>query len=625
MTTVESLMRQATQQHRAGNLAAAAGLYRDVLARSPNLADAHHLLGLTLHQQGNHAAARTSITHAIALNPDAAPFHGNLGLVLQATGADDAAIGSFRQALAIDPDYHPARFNLAAALAAQGRFDTALTELEQLLRNAGPSPDLHARLAECLGRTGQYERAVEHYQTALQAWPDDADLHASLARVWQLLGEDESALDAYDTALRLRPDLREAAINRATLLRDMGQPRAALDGYAAVLGVSAGDPEAIAGQVNTYERMGDTEQAWRILQPALSRHAGHPLIAVARAALAGRYEPADAALSGLDALARRTELPALQRQQVLFARARLLDRLARYDDAIADFVAANALTASVFDRAAHAARCEAIRAAYDGRSRPPTSGLASERPVFIVGMPRSGTSLVEEILASHPAVFGAGELSLLPRLLQSPPLIQSYPERVSTLDREALAAAAGRYLSGLESMDGRAQRITDKLPSNFLHLGLIRQLFPHARVIHITRDAMDTCLSCFCQNFGERMPYTADFFDLAAFYGEYRKMMAHWRLVVPDRMLEVRYEDLVGDNQYWIRRIVDFAELDWDPACLAFYESRRFVRTASYQQVRQPIYGHAIGRWRRYGAALDPLRRALCDVGALDAEQKSPE
>lgn len=619
MATVEALMRQATEQHRAGQVAAAAALYRRVLAKAPKLADAHHLLGLAQHQQGDHVGAGRAIARAIALDPRVAPYHGNLGLVRQAAGETDAAIASFREALAVEPGYHPARLNLAAALAVAGRQAEALPELDRLMRETGPSPDLHARMAECLQRTGDLEGAAEHYRAAVRAWPDNAELQAALAGIWQLLGEEEAALAAYDAALEIRPDFRAAALNRATLLRDMGRTHDALDGYEAVLRVQPDASEAVAGKVNTYERIGEFDRAWQTLQPLLAHLATEPPVAVARAGLAGRFEDIEAALPALDSLAPRTDLPALQRQQVLFARARLRERLGRYPESLDDVVAANALTRSTFDARAHARRCAAIRTGYGAR-RTIQSGIESERPVFIVGMPRSGTSLVEEILASHPAVFGAGELPFLPRLTLSAPLAPNYPDRADDLSPEALAAAARQYLAQLDRLDTVAMRVSDKMPSNFLHLGLIRQMFPRARIIHIMRDAMDTCLSCLCQNFGERLTYTTNFEDLAVFYGEYLRMMAHWRTVMPEPVLELRYEDLIADSEHWIRRIIDHAGLEWDPACLAFHRSRRFVRTASYQQVRQPIYAHAVGRWRRYGSALEPLRLALAEVGAAVSE-----
>lgn len=619
VASVEQMMRRATERHRAGDVAGASTLYRRVLAKAPDLADAHHLLGLTLHQRGDHTQAQREIGRAIALNPHAAPYHGNLGLVRMAAGESDAAMASFNQALALDPDYHPARLNLAAALAAADRHDEALSALRYLLDRTGPSPDLHARMAECLYRTGRFEEAVEHYRAALQARPDGAGLHAALAETLQRIGEEEAALASYDTALRLQPDLTAAQLNRATLLRDLGRPREALDAYETVRRSAPDLLDAVAGQINTYERMGEFERAWQTLVPVLARHALHPLIAVARAGLAGRYEAPEAALPALDTLSAQDALPDPQRQQVLFARARLLERVGRFEEALEAFRQANALTRSAFDHAQHAQRCAAIRAGFDSHAFDDPGGSDSERPVFIVGMPRSGTSLVEQILASHPEVHGAGELTVLPRLTVTAPLAPAYPQSMRTLSADVLRQAAHIYLGQIERMDAQAGRLTDKMPSNFLHLGLIRRLFPHARIIHIQRDAMDTCVSCFCQNFGERLPYATNFADLAQFYGEYLRMMAHWRAVLPGPYLELRYEDLIADTEAWSRRLVDFVGLDWHPGCLEFHRSRRYVRTASYQQVRQPIYGHAVGRWKRYGPALEPLRDALTAVGASGA------
>ncbi|MEE8444459.1 MAG: sulfotransferase, partial [Alphaproteobacteria bacterium] len=235
----------------------------------------------------------------------------------------------------------------------------------------------------------------------------------------------------------------------------------------------------------------------------------------------------------------------------------------------------------------------------------------SEIPVFIVGMPRSGTSLIEQILASHPEVAGAGELMFLGEAVGRLRREADYP----AAPPPALARdVANGFLERLARAGGDARRITDKMPSNFMHAGLIAMLFPGARIIHTRRDPADTCLSCFFQNFaGTSLAFSYDLADLGHYYRQYSRLMEHWRQCLPDRpgLLEVDYEKLVGHQERESRRLIEFLGLDWSDSCLSFHETKRVVTTASHSQVRQPVYRTSVGRWKRYGDRLAPLLKSL--------------
>jgi len=242
-------------------------------------------------------------------------------------------------------------------------------------------------------------------------------------------------------------------------------------------------------------------------------------------------------------------------------------------------------------------------------------GEASERPVFIVGMPRSGTTLVEQILASHPHVHGADELTTIFDIVCSlegrAAGNAKYPDIISAVDDAALRWGARQYLDTLDGIDAQAARITDKMPTNFFHLGLIAVMLPHAKIIHCRRDAMDTCLSNFVQMFAEGHYYSYDLTDIADYYRGYEEVMAHWREVLPIPMYEVQYEELVEDQERISRELVDHIGLEWDDRCLAFHETQRAVRTASNWQVRQPIYKSARKRWKNYEKDLLQLKSDL--------------
>jgi hypothetical protein len=240
---------------------------------------------------------------------------------------------------------------------------------------------------------------------------------------------------------------------------------------------------------------------------------------------------------------------------------------------------------------------------------------ASDLPVFIVGMPRSGTSLVEQILDSHPQIHGAGELTDIAKIAESlSACIDSgtpYPECLGELSTELLDRIAEPHLAKLRQLNASALRITDKMPHNFLYLGLVQKLFPHARVIHVLRHPLDTCVSIFFQEFSSEHAYAYDLRHLAGYYQQYERLMQHWERALRLPMLEVRYEDLVDNQERESRRMLEFLGLPWDRQCLDFFRNKRHVATPSYDQVRQPIYASSVERWRRYDRYLEPLKTAF--------------
>jgi hypothetical protein len=243
-------------------------------------------------------------------------------------------------------------------------------------------------------------------------------------------------------------------------------------------------------------------------------------------------------------------------------------------------------------------------------------GIDDPTPVFIIGMPRSGTSLIEQILASHPAVFGAGELEEISKLAESsvaaPGARARFPDAVPAMSAQQIRQVGADYIARIRARAPNAKRIIDKMPGNFAFAGLIHLALPNARLIHTRRDAVDTCFSCFSRYFAHGQWFSYDLGELGRYYRGYEALMEHWRNVLPKGvMLEVDYEQVVADLEHEARRIVEHCGLEWDDACLAFYETQRPVRTASASQVRQPIYGTSVGRWRPYEPFLGPLLEAL--------------
>ena len=340
-------------------------------------------------------------------------------------------------------------------------------------------------------------------------------------------------------------------------------------------------------------------------------------------AVQGRYHFSNTEMGQMKALLASGKLSVGDAGRLHFTLAGVFDRLGCIDEAFAHYREGNnerlrhfQQAGTPFDPQRHWKLIDDLIATFDpdffARFRP--FGLDTELPVFILGMPRSGTTLVEQILCSHPKVFGAGELrdipelvALLPDRLYTP---EKYPACLSRLDGPALRTQAIGQLQRLVQRGGTAFRVTDKQPRNRLHVGMIRTLFPQARIIHCVRDPLDTCLSCYQQHF-DALNFTSTLEDLGFYYRQYQRLMAHWRKVLPSPMFEVRYEDLVADLEGVSRQLVAFCGLEWDEHCLAFHENRRAVQTASALQVRRPIYRTSVGRWKRYEAHLQPLIEAL--------------
>jgi tetratricopeptide (TPR) repeat protein len=388
--------------------------------------------------------------------------------------------------------------------------------------------------------------------------------------------------------------------------------------------VSPGYGPALAGLAGLLETARQYETGIALLRPHLKRGDASPMVHVAYAQLLRRMDRKQEALLHLAPIAKAEGLRPEERSPVHFTLGDLLDDLGEYDRAFAHYRLANALKEVDYSRKRRTREVDQLVTIFseENMARMPRSPLLSHRPVFIVGMPRSGTSLVEQIIASHPEVYGAGELrdvGLLAVQLGRNEERVPYPDILLRVEQAELRRLCREYLSKMRHTAPDAKRFTDKMWQNFEHLGLIELLFPQARVIHCRRDPIDTCLSCYQQSFGTAgPPFAYDLGHIAGYYHEYRRLMAHWEQVCDLRVLEVDYEQLVADPEGESRRMVDFIELDWDPACLRYYENPRIVRTASYAQVREPVYETSIGRWRNYETHLAPLIEALREAGYVD-------
>lgn len=659
MTTppdAERLLRDGLAHHRAGRAEAAEKSYRAALDAAPDNPDALHLMGVLALQASRWDAAADWIARALAGNGDAPAYHDHLAVVRRNQGRLDDAEAGHRRALEIDPDFASAHNNLATTLRLAGRLAEACKSAERALATAPGDALIAANAGTIFLEAQSFGPAVEAFAKAVQAAPGSIDPREKLGLALFRAGRVAEAETAFRQAIELAPDAinaRRWLIEVLMTLEDLGR---AADEARALADICPDDAEILALGGIALWRAGDTDEAGAAFEQALALDpdclAAISGIAVARASLgdaagaAAGYrrvleidpDNVDAygnlAIAGKDGLTvadaahlaemlGRGRLSNEQRATAAFALAHYLKQAGEADAAFDWYRTGNLLRRAhlaalgqVFDAARHQHFLDARRHVFTSgffRARE-GFGEASETPVFIVGLPRSGTTLVEQILAAHGQVFGAGEMrDIAVMALRDTPALAGggklYPDCVVDLSPADVEGLAARHLGRLAAVSGGgAARVIDKMPFNYLHLGLIRLMFPNARIIHCRRDARDTGLSCFTTNFTDTHPWTTDLADIATYINAYEGLMAHWREVfADDAMTEVRYETLITEPEAESRRLVSFLGLDWDDACLRYYDADRPVMTASRVQVRQPIYASAVGRWRQHAAELGDL------------------
>ena len=557
----------------------AESLLNDVIARHPGAAAAWDELGRARNNLRRLPAAEAAFREALRLDPARASAWNHLGHVLRATERPDEAHAAFARAVELAPADRRARHNLAGSLLARGEFEGAVAEFHRLVEDDPADADAHTRLAQALAARGEDTLAATHFGRALELRPGQADAAAGLGVLQQTARNYEEAGRRFREALDADPDHPVARAGLAAILEIEGRPD---EGFALLAPRLAGAPPAKLAATGA-----------RLLR-RLGRH--REALALLEAAQVDPGQPADAAL--LD-----------------FARGDLLDDAGEHERAFAHYRRANERLGSGFDRAGFRRTVDRLTAFFtvDRLASLSRSGADSTAPVFIVGMPRSGTTLVEQILAAHGAVRADGERTDLfdfVRELSAGDPAANWPETLAEVPRGRLAGLARRYLG--DAAAPGVVRVTDKLPANFLNLGLAELLLPGARVVYCRRDPLDIGLSCYRQNFrSEGMDFARRLEDIALYQQGCQRLMAHWQAVSGLPIHVVDYEALVTGLEAGVRDLLAFLDLPWEPACLHPERQRRVVMTASYEQVRRPVYATSIGRWRDYEEALAPLRAAL--------------
>ena len=583
--TIRALIGRAVNHQQRGEYAAAERLYAEVLAQHPDQADAQHFMGLLAHQTGRDELSERHMQRALELAPDRADFHFNYANMLLSTGRPQLAAQAFQRTVDLAPNMVDAWWGLGQTLFGLERHLHAAVCLQRVVELAPERPAAWHALGECLQAISLLPEAAEAFRRGLKLAPREPSLQLALVTALMEDHQDQDAAQALDDLLTLAPEMPEAHYHRGVWSANQGDFEAARHAF----------ERALELQPTYYQ----AALYYTYVTPLLPEA---PLVVRLRQ----RAEKNDWQEPG-------------QGANVHFALGYVLDKAKQYDEAFSHYLEANRLQRSITDYSTDAQRTlqDSMQRVFGPEfiARAGRFASPSEKPLFIVGMPRSGTSLLEQILTSHAEVYGGGEMTFLHAELRrrmGPRLMNDFASAVAAFSDAEWKGLGESLLAHLDRLAPEARRVTDKMPSNFMMLGLMHALFPKARIIHCRRDPLDTCVSCFTTSFKQGHKFSNDLKELGEYHVLYQEAMVHWRQLLPaDVLYEVDYESLVADMENEVRKILAHCGLAWDARCLDFQRNRRAVSTASVYQVRQPIYSTAIGRWRRYAAHLGPLLEAL--------------
>jgi tetratricopeptide (TPR) repeat protein len=650
-------LQQALALHQAGQLTEAEAGYRKALAEQPGNPDALHFLGVVAHQSGRHEDAIDLIRQAIAIR-QRPTFWYNLAQVHLARKDAVAAEEAFRQTIAEAPEHAEALFHLGGLLRARHDFAGAIEYYRRAVTAKPGFVDARVNLGLLMKEAGDAAEAVGHLEAADRLRPNDPGILNNLGMVREQIAPSD-ALEDFRRALALDPRSATAAMNLARLLTSAarhGEAIGVLEATLSIIGEDANVRMLLASTCAEANRMGEATahyekaaaaepQATRSLTALGNLHRQIGQFEKAHGyyqraleldpencdALAGilRHRKSSVPEQEIARIAARADDPTLpmeRRRQLHFALAQCREAAGEFDAAFHHMKEGNLLRrlelepkSGPYDPDKRTASVNRTMEVFDAGyfRRVADFGLASEIPVFIVGMPRSGTTLCEQILASHSRVFGADELPDIGRIAHglqrqfAEPSGRADLSYVAYLTRDVVRAVAERHLDRLRNLAPYAARIVDKMLTNYQRLGLIATLFPRARIIYCRRNPLDMGLSCYSRDLASMPIWASDLWAIGHVYRECERLMAHWHQVLPIPILELAYEDVVSDLEGSARRLIDHCGLDWETICLEFYRADRRVKTASLEQVRRPIYDSSVDRWRRFERHLAPLREAL--------------
>lgn len=596
------------------------GRAAEIRADEPDL---YFQTGLILQTLDRYSEAVDAFDKALELKPDAVGVQNNKGVALYKLGRLKEAVTAFDRVLELKPDHEGARKNYTFILNSLGKYKEATDYLYQVVEKHPEYKTGHILLGRNLLEIGRYDQALEIGNRLLEIESENIDGILIRARAYMGKKDFQQSLQEYDLVLEKEPETAEAWHQRGTCLSGLKLWPEAMQSYDKALQIRPDSPDIHYSRGVTLSYMGRIDQARGEAEKAIELNPGYAK-AYRFLAQNKKFTPGDPHIRMFEKAAENQNLNHEQEIELGFALGKMYQDIQDYDKAFGHYKKANDLKwqSLNFDTRSDERFFKSIAAnvdkdVFDGLQG---KGYQDSSPIFILGMPRSGTTLVEQIVSSHPKVFGSGEQPFLSTVLTSEAvnmlgLKKGFPVYVRDLDPDACFRLGKSYMDKLRKQVGDTPPfITDKMPANFRFLGMIPIILPQARVIHCRRNPFDTCLSCFFRYFIESMEFSYNLEALARTYKAYEDLMQHWReILTQGQMFEIRYEDLVNDIEGSSRALIDYCRLEWDEACLRFFDNERVVETASMAQVRQPVYNSSVGYWKDYEKHLGPLFEILND------------
>jgi len=651
---IQKQLQQGMTLHQQGELDCAARIYDEVLQISQDQPNALHLRALVQQQQGNPKLAIEMINQALRNAPYSGLMHYDLGIIYKETKQYDQAIKSFQTAIQLEPQLEIAVQMLGKTLIKSSRYEDAIIFFSGLLKQRPQEVSLYSQLGMAQKQFGQLieaeatmkmslqiacdnhqaynelgailweqkklKQAANAFETALELQPKNASAWSNLGAVLHELKKLSKAKTVLMQAVELYPTFAGAHFNLANVIRDSGDFEEAVVHYQLAIKYDSDSVDFRINYVTTLNNLGQFEESARQCREIIKRD---PQYTSAYYALFtfNAEKVTEQEARKLDELLASSELSDRDKREAYFSLGKYFDKREQYDKAFSCFDTANRLDDrhGKFEHQKLTEMVDGIIETFQQHSHKLSQleGSSSRKPIFILGMPRSGSTLIDQILTSHSQVNGAGEFAGIRTILEhflKPTQNNSleYPHTLVELTSEQLQKVSQEYLRLLEKHAGSAKFITDKMPNNAFHIGLINLMFPSATIIYTGRNPLDICLSCFFQNFSAFHDFSFDLRSTGKFHREHARLISFWRQLLPGKIQTVEYEKLVENQEAETHRLVEeVCGLAWEEECLRFHQNKRAVNTASLWQVRQPMYQKSVSKWKKYAKHLEPLLEEL--------------
>jgi len=619
---IKRTLHQAIELQQRGKLKAAERKYRSILKVTPRHTDALQFLAVVLQQNGNPKAALHFMQKALKVAPDNPRLLSNQAEIYRMQDNYDLAEKYARQALEINPELVDPMVIIASALQAKNDFEDSAEYYNRALALTPNAIDVRNELGNVLSSLQRYAEAAIHYRRAIEQNPEFDDCRLNLADTLVALDEPEDAITEYRHLLRHQPDNLTLLLKLVQVLINHNQPEDAKPLLTDACKLDDNNP-LVHYWLGIYSQtMGDFDLAGAQFEQAI-RLGPDYVDPWYRLSLNRGFKPTTEQLSALESRFQKLEADNLEDPELVplgFALARFYEQKNNFEQSFRHYQRSNRIKSRLepFDGVRHDEQIENIIDIFDADFYAQRNGWgnSSKKPVFIVGMPRSGTTLTEQIISTHAKAHGGGELPMMLKLVDNlkqkkPSPATGHARLVAELGKNEVQSLAEQYLSELSKLNKSASIIIDKLPGNYFRLGVILLLFPNARIIHCRRHPVATCWSCYQQNFERGLRFTNDLDHLILAYKGYERLMQHWHSVKPGSIFDLKYEALLEDPQQQCQELLKFCGLDWDSAVLDFHHQQRPVSTASVWQVRQPLDPAAPSRWKTFEPYLQDLKSGL--------------